>query len=113
MIPCHRPTPGLRRRRVLGIAGLAALGPAFVPAARAQAGTLKIVVGYPAGATSDALARVVAEQMAATLKQTVIVDNRPGAAGAIGMQAVAEAKPDGYTLGLASDSAALSFGSRC
>ncbi len=90
-----------RRRSVLRLAGLAAsLGPAaFATVARAQAGpTLKIIVGYPAGATSDALTRVVAEQMAATLKQTVIVENKVGAGGRIANELVKAAPPDGSTL---------------
>jgi tripartite-type tricarboxylate transporter receptor subunit TctC len=68
------------------------------PWARAQAGTVKIVVGYPAGATSDALARVLGEAMARSLGQTVIVENKPGAAGRIGNEVVKAAAPDGLTL---------------
>jgi tripartite-type tricarboxylate transporter receptor subunit TctC len=59
---------------------------------------VKIIVGYPAGATSDALARVVAEHMAATLKQPVIVENKPGAGGRIANEVVKAAPPDGQTL---------------
>ena len=68
---------------------------------------VKIIVPQAAGGTNDTVARLIGVELGKLLKQTVIVDNRPGAAGAIGMQAVAQAKPDGYTLGLASDSAAL------
>jgi tripartite-type tricarboxylate transporter receptor subunit TctC len=74
-------------------AGLALAGPAL-----AQSGTVKILVGYPAGATSDALARIVAEHMAGTLKQTVIVENKPGAGGRIANELVKAAAPDGLTL---------------
>ena len=90
-----------RRRTVLRLAGLAAtLGPAaFATSVRAQsAPTLKIIVGYPAGATSDALTRVIAEHMAATLKQTVIVENKVGAGGRIANELVKAAPPDGSTL---------------
>jgi tripartite-type tricarboxylate transporter receptor subunit TctC len=66
-------------------------------AASAQ-GVLKIIVGYPAGATSDALTRVVAEHMAGTLKQTVIVENKPGAGGRIANELVKAAPADGLTL---------------
>lgn len=67
--------------------------------ARAQApAPLKILVGYPAGATSDALARVVAEHMAVTLKQTVVVENKPGAGGRIANELVKAAPPDGSTI---------------
>ena len=68
---------------------------------------IKIIVPQAAGGTNDTLARLIGVELGKILKQTVIVDNRPGAAGAIGMQAVAQAKADGYTLGLASDSIAL------
>ncbi len=68
---------------------------------------IKIIVPQAAGGTNDTVARIVAVELGKALGQTVIIDNRPGASGAIGMLAVAQAKPDGYTLGLASDSAAL------
>jgi tripartite-type tricarboxylate transporter receptor subunit TctC len=66
--------------------------------AQQPAGTLRIVVGYPAGATSDALTRIVAERMAKTLGQTVIVDNKAGAGGRIGNETVKAAAADGNTL---------------
>jgi tripartite-type tricarboxylate transporter receptor subunit TctC len=60
---------------------------------------IQLVVPFPAGGANDVLARVVAEKMGEILKGTVIVDNRPGGAGgSVGAQAVAKAKPDGYTL---------------
>ena len=68
---------------------------------------IKIIVPQAAGGTNDTVARIVAVELGKALGQTVIIDNKPGASGAIGMLAVAQAKPDGYTLGLASDSAAL------
>ena len=64
----------------------------------AQTGTIRIVVGYPAGATSDTLTRIVAEHMTATLKQTVIVENKAGAGGRIGNEVVKAAVADGTTL---------------
>jgi tripartite-type tricarboxylate transporter receptor subunit TctC len=75
----------------LGVAALAA------PAA-AQQGTIRLIVGYPAGATSDALARVLAEQMQRTLGQTVIVENKAGAGGRIANEMVKAAPADGTTL---------------
>jgi tripartite-type tricarboxylate transporter receptor subunit TctC len=57
-----------------------------------------IVVNFSAGGPLDALARMIAEQAAAELKQPFIVDNKPGAGGNIGAAAVAKAAPDGYTL---------------
>jgi len=59
---------------------------------------IKIIVPYPAGATTDAMARMVAEKMREKLGQIVIVENRAGAGGNIGADAVAKAAPDGYTL---------------
>jgi tripartite-type tricarboxylate transporter receptor subunit TctC len=88
----------LQRRTLLQhmLAGTAvAATPAF---AQQTANTLRFVVGYPAGATSDSLTRVVAEQMGRTLKQPVIVENKAGAGGRIGNEVVKAAVPDGNTL---------------
>lgn len=63
---------------------------------------IKIVVGYPAGGTTDQLARAIAKELSVSLKQSVLVENKPGAGGNVGAAAVAKAAPDGYTLGLAS-----------
>jgi tripartite-type tricarboxylate transporter receptor subunit TctC len=84
-------------RRTLLIAAALLAGPALPAMAQAPA-PLKIIVGYPAGATSDSLTRVLAEHMAATLKQTVIVENKPGAGGRIGNELVKAAPPDGHTV---------------
>ena len=64
----------------------------------AQPGPIRIIVGYPAGATSDTLSRIVAEHMALTLKQTVIVENKAGAGGRIANELVKAAPADGTTL---------------
>ena len=69
--------------------------------------SIKLIVAQAPGGTNDTVARIVAVELGKVLGQTVIIDNKPGASSAIGMQAVVQAKPDGYTLGLASDSAAL------
>jgi len=77
----------------------AALALSFiVPGAHAQQGTVKFLVGFPAGASLDAMTRMVAEKMQASLGQPVIVESRPGAAGQIAMNAVKTAAPDGTTL---------------
>src|SRR3989344_2452558 len=69
---------------------------------------LRWVVPYPAGGGTDVLARTVAEAMRQTLGQQIIVDNRPGASTNIGGQAVATAKPDGYTF-MSADNAILAY----
>jgi len=60
--------------------------------------TIKMIVPYPAGGTTDFLGRLVADQLKAGLSATVIVENKPGAATALGAEQVARAEPDGYTL---------------
>ena len=57
-----------------------------------------VIVPFPAGATNDLSARVIAEKLSLALRQPVVVENRAGAGGSIGADAVAKAAPDGYTL---------------
>ena len=64
--------------------------------------SIRLVVPWPAGGGSDAVARIVARHLQDRLKQQVVVDNKPGAAGNIGTEIVARAAPDGYTLLLSS-----------
>lgn len=61
---------------------------------------VKIIVPLSAGSDTDLVARVIGEAMGKELKQPVVVDNKPGAGGMIGMQAVVQAVPDGYTIGM-------------
>lgn len=68
------------------------------------------VVPYPAGGGSDVIARLVAKQLESSLGQTLVVENKPGAATIIGATYVSNAKPDGYTIGTA-DSGTLAFNS--
>ena len=88
----------IRRRRGLALCAAAALTAFAGPAAAQGDGTIRVIVGYPAGATSDSLARVLAEHMQRTLKQTVIVENKVGAGGRIANELVKAAPPDGTTL---------------
>lgn len=78
------------------------LSVALAGAAHAQAWPerpIRLVVPYAAGSGPDIALRPVAEQMGKILKQAVVVDNVAGAAGIVGSQAIANAKPDGYTIG--------------
>ena len=59
---------------------------------------VRIIVVYPPGGTSDAVTRLLAEKLAAALGQQVLVENRGGAGGAIGMDTMAKSAPDGHTL---------------
>ncbi len=61
---------------------------------------IRLVVPWAAGGSTDAVARAVAQRMTETLGQSVVVDNRTGAAGQIGTDSVAKSLPDGYTLGI-------------
>jgi tripartite-type tricarboxylate transporter receptor subunit TctC len=65
---------------------------------------ITLVAPFPAGGGNDTLARIVAGKLTAALGQQVVVDNRPGANGVIGMRALAKAAPDGYTLLFANSS---------
>ena len=60
---------------------------------------IRIVVPYPAGGTTDLLARAVAPKLGERLGRTVVIDNRPGAGGVIGTSLIAKAPPDGHTIG--------------
>lgn len=91
-------------RKLLMTALFALMGTLATPAAMAAdypVKPVKIVVGYPPGGTTDLLARSVGVQLQEALKQSVVIDNKPGAGGGIGADAVAKAAPDGYTLGMA------------
>lgn len=59
---------------------------------------IKLIVPFTPGSSSDVTARAIAQKIAEPLGQPVVVENRPGASGGIGMQAVARSTPDGYTL---------------
>jgi tripartite-type tricarboxylate transporter receptor subunit TctC len=95
---------GSRRRFVRGCigAGLAlAAMLAALPGAGAQdypSRPVKIIVPFPAGGTADVMPRVIGEWLSRKWGQPVVVENRTGAAGNIGAEAVAKAEPDGYTL---------------
>lgn len=80
-------------RRALLLAGAGALAPAW-----SQAAPIRILVGAPAGGTTDTMARTLASELGRLLARTVVVENRPGAGGNIAADLVAKAAPDGNTL---------------
>ena len=100
--------PWSRRQALALAAGVVAAGPACV---RAQTGfatrPVRIVVPFAAGGATDTIARILGERMARQLGQTVVVDNKPGAAGLIGGELVSKAAPDGLTLLLGTTSTML------
>ena len=90
------------RRLALGALALAASLPFVSVSAFAQQNypdkPIRLVVPFPAGGPTDTAARIIGQKMGETLKQTIVIDNRPGASGTIGTDTVAKAAPDGYTL---------------
>jgi tripartite-type tricarboxylate transporter receptor subunit TctC len=76
------------------------LMPALASAQEFPAKPIKLIVPFPAGGPNDIIARIVGQRMSELTKQPVIIDNRGGASGALGTDAVAKAAPDGYTIGI-------------
>ena len=91
------------RRTALALCLAPCLTLCTVTAAQAQEDkwptrAVRIVVGFPAGSFTDTIARALSEPLSKSLGQPVVVENKPGANGAIGVGEVARAAPDGYTL---------------
>ena len=99
----------MRRETVVRFLCLIAVGNLAASAAVAQPASwperpIRLIVPFTAGSSSDIVARIVAQKLGEQLKQQLVVDNRVGASGNLGTEAVARAEPDGYTLGLANTS---------
>jgi tripartite-type tricarboxylate transporter receptor subunit TctC len=91
----------LPRRRFLQIAGAAATGAVLSQHARAldyPVKPIRWIVGYPAGGSADTVSRILAQWLTERLGQPVIIENKPGAATNISLQAAISAPPDGYTM---------------
>lgn len=94
------------------VSALATLGILFAASVAAQtypAKPIKVVVGYSAGGAVDTIARTVGQSLSASMGQSVIVENKPGAGTNIAVKAVIDAQPDGYTLMLAANALAANM----
>ena len=91
-----------KSRRLIFVSGfMSFMALALAPTAMAQtypSKPIKMIVPFPAGGTTDIVARIVAQKMSESMGQAVTVDNRGGAGGAIGADLMAKAAPDGYTI---------------
>src|ERR1700736_4446718 len=84
-----------------GVAMIAAAGTAPVMAQTYPAQPIKVIVGFGPGSAADILARLVGKQMEASLRQPIVIENRPGNSSMIAAETVARASADGYTLFMA------------
>jgi tripartite-type tricarboxylate transporter receptor subunit TctC len=109
------------KRRLIQLSVLAVVSLCVAPASWAQARptdpaasypnkTIRILVGFSAGSTTDVLARTIGQKMTEAWGQAVVVDNRPSAGGILASGMVASAPPDGYTLVSVSAGHAVSAG---
>jgi tripartite-type tricarboxylate transporter receptor subunit TctC len=88
----------ITRRSALGLVAGAALAPSLARAQGFPSRPIRMVVAYPPGGPTDAIARFVAQELSTTLGQNVVVENVAGASGAVGTRTVAKAEPDGHTI---------------
>lgn len=96
----------INRRRVLFLAGGAAAAPFIIPSRSAAqeaywpARAVRYINGFPAGGATDVLSRILCQRMSELSGQSFVVENKGGAGGVLGADAIAKSHPDGYTLGL-------------
>ena len=88
------------RRAALGILGAVLAAPCARSQPTYPTRPIRLVVTFPPGGSSDVIGRILAPRVEARLGQPLVIENRPGAGGNIGMDAVAKAAPDGHTLGV-------------
>jgi tripartite-type tricarboxylate transporter receptor subunit TctC len=98
----------LHRRRLLQLVAGAASFPTIACGQGYPARPVRVVVGFPPGSSADIGARLMAQRLASRLGQPFVVENRPGAGGSIGTEAVVRETPDGYTLLWATSANAIS-----
>ncbi|RZL59947.1 tripartite tricarboxylate transporter substrate binding protein [Variovorax guangxiensis] len=98
--------------RIAAAASLACIATLTTQGALAQNGyptkPIRVIVPFAAGSTTDIISRAIADKMSQSMGQTLVIDNRGGASGTIGQQAVATAAPDGYTIMIHSSSHTVS-----
>jgi tripartite-type tricarboxylate transporter receptor subunit TctC len=92
----------LKRRTLLGAGGLAIAAPALVRADTFPSKQIRWVIPFAPGGNYDVTSRIVADPMGRDLGQTVLIDNKPGAGGVVGLEAAVQAPADGYTIVMSS-----------
>lgn len=100
----------INRRELLAVGAAGAVLPSLSVAQAFPSKPIRIVVPFGAGGVADLTARAVAQKLGEGLKQSVIIENKPGAGGVVAGEAVAKAEPDGHTLLLMSNGTAVSAG---
>ena len=96
-----RRTPAIAAALLIALMAAAPTQPAHAQAQTWPSRTVSIVVPFPPGGGVDVLARIAAERLSASMKATVVVENRSGGGGTVGTRQVTKAAPDGYTLMMA------------
>ena len=95
-----------KRRALISVAALLMCGAFGVTLAQTYPSKpVRMIAPFPTGGGTDIVSRIIAQRMSEKFGQQVVVENRPGAAGSVGLEAVTRAPPDGYTLCFASTGA--------